>query len=76
MIALGRAQATAWRYSDAIETYTRGIKVAPANAMLYRHRGHRYISTRQFDKAVTDLIWRLQPWDTASAIGTCTMAIG
>jgi tetratricopeptide (TPR) repeat protein len=55
MIALGRAQATAWRYSDAIETYTRGIKVAPANAMLYRHRGHRYISTRQFDKAVTDL---------------------
>ncbi|MGH9765792.1 MAG: tetratricopeptide repeat protein [Blastocatellia bacterium] len=55
IIALGRAQATVWRYSDAIETYTRGIKIAPANAMLYRHRGHRYISTRQFDKAVADM---------------------
>ncbi|MCI0665923.1 MAG: tetratricopeptide repeat protein [Acidobacteria bacterium] len=56
IIALGRAQATAWYYNDAIETYTRGIKIAPDNAMLYRHRGHRYISTRQFDKAVADLM--------------------
>ena len=55
IIALGRAQATVWHYNDAIETYTRGIKIAPANAMLYRHRGHRYISTRQFNKAVADL---------------------
>jgi len=55
IIALGRAQAGVWRYKDAIETYVRGIKIAPANAMLYRHRGHRYISTRQFDKAITDL---------------------
>jgi tetratricopeptide (TPR) repeat protein len=56
IIALGRAQANAWNYNDAIETYTRGIKIAPDNAMLYRHRGHRYISTRQFDKAVADLM--------------------
>lgn len=55
LIALGRAQANVWRYQDAITTYTRGIKIAPTNAMLYRHRGHRYISTRQFDKAVADL---------------------
>ncbi len=55
IIALGRAEASVWRYNDAIETYTRGLKIAPENAMLYRHRGHRYISTRQFDKAVTDL---------------------
>jgi tetratricopeptide (TPR) repeat protein len=55
IIALGRAQASVWRYNDAIETYTRGLKIAPENAMLYRHRGHRYISIRQFDKAVTDL---------------------
>jgi tetratricopeptide (TPR) repeat protein len=55
IIALGRAQAGVWRYNDAIETYTRGIKLAPDNAMLYRHRGHRYISIRRFDKAVTDL---------------------
>lgn len=55
LIALGRAQAGIWRYQDAIATYTRALKIAPTNAMLYRHRGHRYISTRQFDKAVSDL---------------------
>ncbi len=55
MIALGRAQAGAWRYNDAIATYTRAINLAPANAMLYRLRGHRYISIRQFDKAHADM---------------------
>jgi tetratricopeptide (TPR) repeat protein len=55
IIALGRAQGSIWRFRDAIATYTRGIKLAPNNAALYRHRGHRYISTRQFDKAVADL---------------------
>src|SRR5262245_16114787 len=55
IIALGRAQATVWRYRDAIATYTQGISIDPTNAMLYRHRGHRYITTRQFDKAVADM---------------------
>lgn len=55
VIALGRAQANAWRYHDAIVTYTRGLALAPKDARLYRHRGHRYISTRQFDKAAADL---------------------
>jgi tetratricopeptide (TPR) repeat protein len=55
IIALGRAQATVWRYNDAIATYTRGIEIDPSNAFLYRHRGHRYISTRRFDKAIADL---------------------
>lgn len=55
LIALGRVQANVWRYKDAIATYTRGIKMAPNDWRLYRHRGHRYISTRQFDKAVTDM---------------------
>jgi tetratricopeptide (TPR) repeat protein len=55
IIALGLAQAGIWRYHDAIGTYTRGIKLAPENAMLYRHRGHRYISIRQFQKATDDL---------------------
>src|SRR6185503_8068752 len=55
IIALGRAQATVWRFQDAIATFTRGIQIDPNNAMLYRHRGHRFISTRQFAKAVTDM---------------------
>jgi len=55
LIALGRAQANAWRYNDAIATYSRGIKTAPNDWRLYRHRGHRYISVRQFDKAAADM---------------------
>jgi Flp pilus assembly protein TadD len=55
IIALGRAQAGVWRYHDAIATYTQGLEIAPNDARLYRHRGHRYISIRQFDKALTDL---------------------
>ncbi|MFY9607221.1 MAG: tetratricopeptide repeat protein [Blastocatellia bacterium] len=55
IIALGRAQASVWRYRDAIASYTRGIQMDPDQARLYRHRGHRYISTRQFDKAIADL---------------------
>ncbi len=54
-IALGRAQAGIWRYQDAIATYSRAIRLAPQNAMLYRLRGHRYISVRQFDKALADM---------------------
>jgi tetratricopeptide (TPR) repeat protein len=55
IIALGRAQAGLWRYHDAIATYSRGLKLAPNSALLYRLRGHRYISIRQFDKAVADM---------------------
>jgi tetratricopeptide (TPR) repeat protein len=54
-IALGAVQAKFWRYREAIETYTRAIEIAPTDARLYRHRGHRYISTRQYGKAVADL---------------------
>jgi tetratricopeptide (TPR) repeat protein len=43
------------QYREAIETFTRGLAIAPSNAMLYRWRGHRYLSTRQFDKAMADL---------------------
>jgi tetratricopeptide (TPR) repeat protein len=55
IFALGRAQASVWQYREAIATYTRGIEIAPNNALLYRHRGHRFITLRQFDKAINDL---------------------
>jgi tetratricopeptide (TPR) repeat protein len=54
MIWLGRRQAYLWRYQDAIATFTKGIERYPNDPRFYRHRGHRYISTRQFDKAVVD----------------------
>ena len=55
IIALGVAQSGVRQYREAIATFTRGIGVAPNNALLYRWRGHRYLSTRQFDKAMDDL---------------------
>jgi len=55
IIALGVAQSGMRQYREAIETFTRGLTIAPDNALLYRWRGHRYLSTRQFDKAMDDL---------------------
>ena len=55
IIMYGRRLAYLWRYHEAIEVYSKGIAKYPENAMLYRHRGHRFISTRQYDKAVADL---------------------
>ena len=40
---------------ESIEMYTRGIAIYPDNPWLYRHRGHRYISVRDFPAAVRDL---------------------
>jgi tetratricopeptide (TPR) repeat protein len=55
IIQLGIAQSGARRYREAIETFTRGLTLAPDNALLYRWRGHRYLSVREFDKALADL---------------------
>jgi tetratricopeptide (TPR) repeat protein len=55
IIALGVAQSGVRQYREAIATFTRGLKIAPNNALLYRWRGHRYLSTRQFDRAMDDL---------------------
>lgn len=54
LIWVGRRQAYLARYDDAIATFTRGIERFPSDARFYRHRGHRYITTRQFQKAIAD----------------------
>jgi tetratricopeptide (TPR) repeat protein len=55
IIALGVAQSGARQFREAIRTFTRGIAIAPDNALLYRWRGHRYLSVRELDKARADL---------------------
>jgi tetratricopeptide (TPR) repeat protein len=54
-IWFGRRLAYPGRFREAIEVYTEAIKKSPGDARLYRHRGHRYITTRQFDLAIADL---------------------
>jgi tetratricopeptide (TPR) repeat protein len=65
LLALGFALASRWHYQAAIEVYGRAIARAPDRAVLYRHRGHRSVSLRRFDLAVTDLE-RAAQLDTAS----------
>lgn len=55
IIALGVAQSGVRQYREAISTFTRGLAIAPTNAVLFRWRGHRYLSTREFDRALADL---------------------
>jgi len=54
-IDLGVAQSGARQFREAIETFTRAMAIEPNNAMLYRWRGHRYLSVRELDKAQADL---------------------
>jgi tetratricopeptide (TPR) repeat protein len=54
MIWVGRRYGYLWRFNDAIATFTKGIEMYPDNPKFYRHRGHRYLSIRQFAKAQAD----------------------
>ncbi len=54
IVWVGRRQAYLGLYNDAIATYTRGIEAHPDSPHLYRHRGHRHISTRKLTNAVAD----------------------
>ena len=54
-IWLGRRLAYPGRFREAIDVYTAAIEKFPQDARLYRHRGHRYLTTRQFDLAIADL---------------------
>lgn len=55
IIWLGRRTAYLGLYRDAIEIFTEGIEKHPGDARMYRHRGHRWISLREFDRAIEDL---------------------
>jgi len=54
LIWYGRRTAYMGYYKEAIKLFTLGIKNHPNDARFYRHRGHRYISTRQYDNAISD----------------------
>ena len=54
IIWLGRRTAYLGRYKDSIKIYTEGLKRFPADARLFRHRGHRLITLRCFDAAIVD----------------------
>jgi len=55
IIDLGVAQSGVLQFREAIATFTKGMAIEPDNAMLYRWRGHRYLSVRELDRAMQDL---------------------
>jgi tetratricopeptide (TPR) repeat protein len=55
IIWLGRRTAYLGHFRDAIAIFTQGIAKHPRDARMYRHRGHRYISVREFARAIADL---------------------
>ena len=54
LIWVGRRTAYLGRYREAIEIYSQGIARHPEDARMYRHRGHRYLTVREIDRAITD----------------------
>ena len=56
IIQVGMAQSGARQFREAIATFTRGLAIAPHDPTLYRWRGHRYLSVREYDRAMADLL--------------------
>jgi len=54
-IWVARRTAYLGRYREAIALYGAAIAEHPDDPRLYRHRGHRYITVREFDRAIADL---------------------
>lgn len=54
IIWYGRRLAYMGQHEEAIKVYSQGIKKFPEAYQLRRHRGHRYLTTRQIDKAIID----------------------
>lgn len=55
LIWYGRRAAYLGQYNQAINIFSEGIEKFPNEPRLYRHRGHRYISIREYDRAIADL---------------------
>jgi len=55
IIWYGRRVGYTGAFAEAITIYTEGLRLHPDEPRLLRHRGHRYISMRDFPHAIADL---------------------
>ena len=55
LIWIGRRHAYLGNYESAIKYFSQGISTYPLDARFYRHRGHRLITNRCFERAINDL---------------------
>lgn len=63
-IWVGRQLGYLGRYRDAVEHYSKELAARGPEPHLLRHRGHRWISLRDFDQAIADLgmAYDITPW--------------
>ena len=54
IVWVGRRLGYLGRYRDAIDWFSQKLEEQGRNAKFLRHRGHRYISIRAFDRAIAD----------------------
>ena len=54
LIWVARRLGYLWQFHEAIAVLDEGVSRWPDNAKLYRHRGHRYITVRDFPRAQAD----------------------
>jgi len=54
IIWLGRRTAYLGEYRESIKIFTEGTFKITEDPRMYRHRGHRYITLRYFDRAIRD----------------------
>ncbi len=54
-VEIGKQLVATARYREAVEIYSEGLVKYPTSYKLLRNRGHRYITLRKLDKAITDL---------------------
>lgn len=55
IIWFGRRLAYLFLYKEAIKVFSDGLQKFPDAYELYRHRGHRFLTIRDFDGAISDL---------------------
>lgn len=55
IIEYGRKLSNIGLYYESIKVFSEGLEKHPSSFRLLRHRGHRYITIRQFDLAIDDL---------------------
>ncbi|MBL8996791.1 MAG: hypothetical protein JNL44_05695 [Gemmatimonadetes bacterium] len=55
IIWYGRRVGYTGDFAKAVEIFSTGVRLHPDDARMLRHRGHRYISLREFPKAIADL---------------------
>lgn len=55
IIWYGRRLAYLGEIREAVNVFTKGISTHPEDPRMYRHRGHRYITLRDFESAIEDL---------------------